>query len=65
MPKQVTGLWSVICSVLASAFGVQSHDNYQRDFTTGRFISFVAVGIIAFIIFIAALLLLAKWVTTV
>ncbi|QJR80560.1 DUF2970 domain-containing protein [Alteromonas pelagimontana] len=52
----------IIMSVLASGFGVQSHKNYQRDFTTGTFLAYLAVGIVAFLILIACLFLIVSLV---
>lgn len=54
-------LLQVVASVLAAFFGVQSSRNRARDFTHGRAISFVLVGIsltlllIGFLIFVVRL----------
>ncbi len=34
------GLWQVMKSVAASAFGVQSQKNYQQDFQQSSFLPF-------------------------
>ena len=56
-----TGFWSVLGSVLASFFGVQSHKNYQRDFTKGTFISFVVFGVALVALFVFSLFAFVKW----
>ncbi|BFT28930.1 hypothetical protein D210916BOD24_01060 [Alteromonas sp. D210916BOD_24] len=58
-----TGFWSVIASVIASLFGVQSHKNYERDFTKGTFISFAIIGILFVVLFVVALFTFVKWYT--
>lgn len=56
-----TGFWSVLGSVIASLFGVQSNKNYERDFTKGTFISFAVIGVILVIAFVVSLFLFVKW----
>ena len=51
-----TGFWSVLGSVVASLFGVQSHKNYERDFTKG-------IGVILVVIFVVSLFMFVKWYT--
>ena len=58
-----TGFWSVLGSVIASLFGVQSQKNYQRDFTKGSFISFALIGIVLVVLFVVSLFLFVKWYT--
>ena len=50
-------------SVVASIFGVQSHKNYERDFTKGTFISFLIIGVILVAIMVISLMTLVKWLT--
>jgi len=38
-------LWQTIASVAASFFGVQSSKNRKRDFTKGKPLHFIAVGL--------------------
>ncbi|MDM4770110.1 DUF2970 domain-containing protein [Solimonas sp. SE-A11] len=38
-------LWQTIASVAASFFGVQSSKNRERDFTKGKPLHFIAVGL--------------------
>ena len=61
LTKSSTGYVNTFVSVLASLFGVQSSANYQRDFSQGRFIHFIVIGVILFVLFVAGLLALAKW----
>ena len=53
-------LFQVITSVLASFFGVQSDDNYQRDFEQTSVVPYIVVGIVMVIVLIGALLLLVN-----
>ena len=59
-----TGFWSVLRSVIASLFGVQSHKNYERDFTKGNFISFAVIGVILVATFVILLFSFVKWYVT-
>jgi hypothetical protein len=38
-------LWQMLGSVMAAAFGVQSKKNRERDFTKGKPIHFIILGI--------------------
>ena len=58
-----TGFWSVLGSVVASLFGVQSHKYYERDFTKGTFISFAVIGVILVVLFVVTLFMFVKWYT--
>lgn len=53
--KDPMTFWQVLLSVLAAAFGVQSEKNRQRDFSRGRPIHFVLVGVLATLLFIVLL----------
>ena len=53
-------LLQVIASVLASFFGVQSDNNYQRDFEQTSVVPYIVVGIVMVIVLIGALLLLVN-----
>ena len=48
-------LWQVIKSVAASAFGVQSHKNYQQDFQQSSFMPYLIVGIVFVVLFVIGL----------
>jgi hypothetical protein len=50
-PPKVT-IMTVIGSIFASWFGVQSHKNRERDFTHGKASTFIFAGIIFVILFI-------------
>ena len=58
-----TGFWSVLGSVVASLFGVQSHKTYERDFTKGTFISVAVIGVILVVLFVVTLFMFVKWYT--
>ena len=47
--------WQVLLSVLAAAFGVQSGKNRQRDFSRGKPLHFVAIGLLATALFVLLL----------
>ncbi|MDE1169103.1 MAG: DUF2970 domain-containing protein [Pseudomonas sp.] len=49
-PKPPT-LWQMLHSVLAAAFGVQSNKNRERDFTHGKPVHFIALGIAFTVVF--------------
>lgn len=51
-PPARPGLMSVVKSVLASFFGVQSERNRQRDFQAGSPLQYIVVGLIATLVFI-------------
>ena len=44
------GLWSVIKSVLAAFFGVQSDKNRSRDFETGKPHHYIIIGVVMTVI---------------
>ncbi len=57
---QAPGLWQVIGSVMAAAFGVQSRKNRERDFKHGRAIHFIVVGLVFTVLFVLAILAVVK-----
>ncbi|CAA0089234.1 Uncharacterised protein [Zhongshania aliphaticivorans] len=57
-----TGLFAVIGSVFAAAFGVQSSKNRERDFTQGRLINYVIAGIIFVAVFIVSVFTVVQMV---
>ncbi|CAB0151743.1 hypothetical protein PSI9734_02111 [Pseudidiomarina piscicola] len=56
------GVFSIILSVLAALFGVQTETNRQRDFTQGHPGIFIGVGIGFIVLFVVSLLLIVNWV---
>jgi hypothetical protein len=46
------GLLQVVNSVLAAAIGVQSQKNRERDFQHGSVKAYIAVGVVATILFV-------------
>jgi hypothetical protein len=58
-PRQT--LWRTIASVGASFFGVQSSKNRERDFTHGKAAHFIVVGLVATVVFIAAVALAVRF----
>ncbi|MBB6343105.1 hypothetical protein HNP49_003293 [Pseudomonas fluvialis] len=53
--KSPLSFWQVLLSVLAAAFGVQSGKNRQRDFSRGRPLHFVVIGLLATALFVLLL----------
>lgn len=60
-----TGYKAIVQSALASAFGVQSRKNQDRDFSEGRPAHFFIAGIIGTVLFIAVLVVIVKTVLSV
>jgi len=54
-PARGQSLLSVFRSVAASMFGVQSSSKHQEDFGHGKASTYIAVGLIATILFVLAL----------
>ena len=59
-PRKGTTLWQTIASVGASFFGVQSSKNRQRDFTEGRPMHFIVVGLVATAVFVLLVILVVR-----
>lgn len=55
-------LWQVFKSVNASFFGVQSSANRRRDFTHGKPLPFIIVGLVMTAVFVGAVWLAVKLV---
>lgn len=53
-PEQELTLLQMIASVLAAAFGVQSSRNRERDFSRGKPLHFIALGIVFTVLFVLA-----------
>jgi hypothetical protein len=53
-------LWQAIASVAASFFGVQSSRARRRDFTKGRPLHFIVIGLLMTAIFIAVVVLAVR-----
>jgi hypothetical protein len=49
------GLFSVIQSVLAAMFGIQSDEKREQDFANGNPVNFIVIGIVMVMIFIMTL----------
>ncbi|MEZ5560653.1 MAG: DUF2970 domain-containing protein [Pseudomonadales bacterium] len=46
--------WQVAASTVAAAFGVQSSQNRERDFSRGRVLHFIIAGIVFTALFVFA-----------
>ncbi len=55
-------LTQVGASVLAAGFGVQSKENKRRDFTRGKPVQFIIVGVFFTVTLMAALIGVVNWV---
>lgn len=53
-------LWQVIGSVNAALFGVQSRKNRERDFTRGKPLHFIIVGVIMTLVLILTIVFIVK-----
>jgi len=60
--KHSIGFMQVVKSVLSGMFGVQSSKNRERDFTKGKPIHYVVVGLLFTVIFILTLVGVVKLV---
>ena len=60
--SQKPGLRQIVGSVLAAGLGVQSEKNRHRDFQHGSARDYILVGIVATILFIAAIMGIVKLV---
>jgi hypothetical protein len=58
-PKAPT-LWQTVASVAASFFGVQSSKNRERDFSRGKPLHFILVGLGATFVFVALVILVVR-----
>ena len=53
--QQVPSLLSVLGSVLASMFGVQSNKKREQDFTHGKPSQYIAIGLLMTVVFILSI----------
>lgn len=53
-------LWQTIKSVNAAFFGVQNRKNRERDFTKGKPLPFILVGLVMTAVFIGVVILAVK-----
>ncbi|WP_293371918.1 DUF2970 domain-containing protein [Nevskia sp.] len=53
-------LLDTVFSVLASFFGVQSHENRVRDFSAGKPVVFIIVAIVLTVLFVLGLVAIVK-----
>ena len=57
------GFLNIVQSVLASAFGVQSQQKYQQDFSQTTIVPYIVVGIIFVVLLVLGLIGLVNWLT--
>ena len=57
------GFLRVVQSVLASAFGVQSQQKYQQDFSQSAIAPYIVVGIVFVVLLVLGLIGLVNWLT--
>lgn len=55
---------SLLQSVLAAAFGVQSGRKHKEDFASGSPIAFIIAGVLFTILFVACLIFLAQYLAS-
>ncbi len=51
-PRSEPSLWKVVFSVMASFFGVQSSRQHEEDFTRGKPLAYIIVGLVMTLVFI-------------
>ena len=61
-PKQRVGFWQLLGSTLAAAVGVQSSKNRKRDFTHGKPLHFIAMGLAFTVLFVLLVASVVSWV---
>jgi len=54
--------WQIVKSVLGGAFGVQSEEVRQRDFTHGNPAAYIIGGVVFTVVFILVLVLIVRMV---
>ena len=52
--EQGLSFWQMLGSTLAAAFGVQSRANRERDFSKGKALHFILMGIAFTVVFVLA-----------
>ena len=62
MIDKKSSLISTIKSVASAFIGVQSNKNRERDFTEGKLIHFIIIGLLGVALFIAILIGVVTWV---
>ena len=60
--RKPPGILSIIQSVLAAMFGVQSEEKRAQDFETGHIGSYIFVGVVMVIIFIFTLISIVNFI---
>ena len=56
------GLLSIIWSVLAAMFGVQTEANRKRDFSQKNPLPYLIVGVLFIVLFVLSIAGIVKWV---
>lgn len=54
--KSRPGFFAVMLSVIAAAFGVQSEDNRERDFSQGNPVVYIVAGLVFTAVFVLTLI---------
>lgn len=52
--------WQVILSVLSAVIGIQNSRNQERDFTQGRILPYIIVGVVFTFLFVISLIGIVK-----
>ena len=61
-PPSRPGFLSVVQSVLAAIFGIQSDKNREKDFNSGDASQYIAVGIVAVIVIMVVMIIIVNQV---
>ncbi|WP_395340081.1 DUF2970 domain-containing protein [Ningiella sp. W23] len=61
--RKSPSVWQLIKAVLAGFMGVQTHSNYEQDFTeASSVVPYVIAGILFVILLIATILSVVAWI---
>jgi hypothetical protein len=54
--------WRVVLSVIQASFGVQTHENRERDFKQGSWLPYVVAAVLFTAVFVVSLVFVVKLV---
>lgn len=60
MPQQ-PNIFQMFLSALAALFGVQSSQNHQRDFSSGKAWTYMLMGVVVMLLFVVFVIFLVTW----
>ena len=54
------GIWHVVLSTLAAAFGVQNNRNREQDFTHGNIVVYIVTGVLFTVLFVVTVIMIVN-----